>query len=110
MQVGNRAIRPAISLISVIAKFLAGINCIIQEKRYKKKKKSYNSLLIACHPKGRALCFGQPFDIWPEQSSSTLRFKPIAPTPSEQEKEKRRKKRNRASNTKNTQQVRNARE
>ncbi|EHK45006.1 hypothetical protein TRIATDRAFT_257102 [Trichoderma atroviride IMI 206040] len=39
MQVGNGAIRPAISLISVIAKNLAGINCIIQEKRYKKTKK-----------------------------------------------------------------------
>lgn len=39
MQIGNGAVRPAISLISVIAKILAGINCIIQEKRYRKKKK-----------------------------------------------------------------------
>jgi hypothetical protein len=38
VQIGKGAIRPAISLISVIAKILAGINCIIQEKRYRKNQ------------------------------------------------------------------------
>jgi hypothetical protein len=38
VQIGKGAIRPAISLISVIAKILAGINCIRRDIEKIKKK------------------------------------------------------------------------